>query len=104
MAAEARRCCRLAAGKRRKLAARAAPMAGLTRGAAVFLPFGLGTRRGIFRRTRARVNPKLAALEVELRVEDGLAGRDAAHGVPEPVHVGDPVLEEVAHALLPRLE
>jgi hypothetical protein len=32
-------------------------MAGLARGAAVFLPLGLGTRRGIFRRTLAQVNP-----------------------------------------------
>jgi len=58
LAAEARRWCRLAAGKRRKLEASAAPMAGFARGAAVFfLLAGLGTRRGIFRRTPARVNP-----------------------------------------------
>ena len=33
-----------------------------------------------------------------LGVERGAAGRDPGHGVGELVHVGDPVLEQVAHA------
>jgi len=48
----------LAAGKRRKLEASAAPMAGFARGAAAFfLLAGLDTRRGILRLSGKFVNP-----------------------------------------------
>src|SRR6185503_15196312 len=104
LAAEARRWCRFAAGKRRKLAARAAPMAGLALGAAIFLPLGLGTSRDLPSDPSRRQPERLAARELDFGVEHELAGCDAPDRVPEAVHVGDPVLEQVAHALLPGLE
>ena len=94
MAAEARRWCRWAAGKRRKLAARAAPVAGLARGAAIFLPLGLGTWRRIFRLEADEVNPgRLALDELDLFVEDELAGRDTLDGIREPLDVRHAVFE-----------
>jgi len=54
--------------------------------------------------TRPSQPGRLTALEADLGIEDELARRDAPHGVPEAVHVGDAILEQIADALFPALE